>query len=45
MKKFGRAQWRIFITEVQETMFYSDEEISALLDYYYNTRKEKELEK
>jgi len=26
-------------------MFYSDEEISALLDYYYNTRKEKELEK
>lgn len=42
VKRWGKEQWRIFIEEVQETMLYTDEEVSALFNYYYETRKAKE---
>jgi hypothetical protein len=38
-KKWGIREWRVFLVEVEENLMYSQEEISALLNFYYEERK------
>lgn len=42
MKKWGIDEWRIFLSAVEENLMYSSEEISALLNFYYERRKKRE---
>jgi hypothetical protein len=38
-KKCGIREWRVFLVKVEENLMYSQEEISALLNFYYEERK------